>query len=259
MLLKPISFLKAAGGGSSFDPAVDLFGSSEVGFWLEANTSDLFTDDGVTNVTTAGDSIAQWNDRSPNGLVFRDFPTAPTYQTTGAPHVDFVTGGFESTTAIDPSNSGITLIAAFRPDETNTDRFLINGDGLITSANTARLFQFKTRTVGDVEVIGFDSSGGTFTANAAGVFSAGALTVAIATLDNTSAEVYINDSTSDATATNSDGGLQAGSNIIGLGAATDATPGAYFDGGMYAVGLVDRVLSSAEIDNVVTYCNGLMP
>jgi len=258
LLLATPGIVHKAPSGSSFDPAVDLFGSSEVGFWLEANTSDLFTDDGVTNVTTAGDSVAQWNDRSPNGLVFRDFPTAPTYQTTGAAHVDFAeNGAFDLQSAIDPFNTGVTVIAGIRPDSNGANRQIINFDQLLVGASGARLFQFRQDFL-TLEFIGFDGSGGTVTARG-GTMSIGSSHVAMATFSASEAATYLDSSTASATATNTAGSLQSGTLAGAIGAATDASPNNYFDGEVFAVGLVDRVLSTAEMDDVITYVQGIMP
>lgn len=222
-------------GASAFTPD-SLFAASEAGAWYDpSDLSSMFTDDGVTNVTAAGQAVYRINDKSGNGnhLIQATAAARPLYKTAGGLHwLEF----------------------------DGTDDKMTVGTIVLTQPNTIYFAHKQTTTGGSLAF--FESSAGV-QGMYAGFPNAGFMGVHAGSSVNTG----IAEDTSD----NLDGVLfnGASSTYRRNGASTAISPGAaglsgtlpignngsttFYAGRMYQIFLIDTELSAGDRSDLETY------
>lgn len=256
----------ASGGGPNpgFSPAL----------WLDASDlSTLFQDSaGTVPVTTDGDPVGRWNDKSGNGRNFTQSTSGsrPTYRTSGGFHwlefdgtSDWLVG---ATSAL--SFAIVNLFMAYRPESGTSDFGNIIGVGhAVTHTNPFYRWNALTRTSSGFNY-GFHTNGSQTFGTDAGANLGNDLVLAIGynsmwsntTNDQRNGIVRINGAVS------SNGAAGAGGSLT-YPNATPPTIGAQVDGGgdrfkgrIYGVLVGNAAITSQpQIDAWETYLDGLKP
>jgi hypothetical protein len=240
----------------SFTPA-DLFAGGEKGFWLDASDlSTMFQDTaGATPVTTDGQSVKRWVDKSGQGHVFTEATNPPTYRTDGSKHwvqFDGVNdklgeGASNMTNAI----SALSIWAAVNATADGTTKRIF---GVLSSSFTFRhLMNIRSSEVlrlnsarvdGDVSA-SFDSATGV----------SGADKILIQEMDFANNDAFQYDSTTTLNSNTSfwsGAGTTSASNHSELRISSDAGDEP-FDGRIYQLYGIDRIPTAGEKTNLGAY------
>ena len=248
------------GGGSA--PAFNPL-SLEPALWLEADDLSTLaqTIAGSTAVGSASDPVGTWLDKSGNGFDLTasgDDTTRPLWQPDGgagsaSPYVNFDGSNdylFRATSLGMHAAGACSVFAAIRSNATNGSYFFSEG----SSTNGTPIYSL-VKAVGVNASAFIRSAGGLDVPDGSSFLTANAL-------DNTDRVVGVIDSGS-SLAAYIDGvpGVpyayaRLGAMIVdrfGLGALLRSSPASYFSTRLYAIVIVNRVLTADEITKVTTY------
>lgn len=237
-----------------FTPAA-LFASSEEGAWYDpSDLSTMYTDDGITNVTTDGQAVYRIDDKSGNGRHLRQAVSAsrPTYRTSGGLHwLDFDGGDSMSTSAIDFSGTDKMTFAAAVNKEGGSFRMLAelsansssNAGSFFIAApvDTSNYYRALSRGTATLDV----GQASTFTAAGASPD----LAVITATMDiSGDATIIRRNGTAASTGTGDQGSGNFGNYALYVGAQGGSS--LYYDGRLYGMVIRGAASSGTEIDDL---------
>jgi len=247
----------ADGGFSPGDFGADLV------LWLEASdASTLFQNvAGSSAVSADGQTVGTWNDKSGDNFhltAAADDGTRPTYNTAGGLHwvtfdgSDDILRRLASTDMY--ANGSHSLFVAMRGNP-GTDRRLVVERNSADNDSFFAMMQSNTGTAADLSLFYRGDSGTVVISNSATTIQAGAF-------DNTDKVVGVTDSgaaiipylnQSAGSTHNYSRSTTFTLDRFALGAALGASAGSFFAGRVYALVLVNRVLTTDEREDLVTY------
>jgi hypothetical protein len=241
----------------SFTPA-DLFAGGEKGFWIDASDlSAMFqATNGTGAITTDGQTVKRYNDKSGQGHVFTEATNGPTYKTDGSKHwllFDGVNdklgeGASNMTNAISAMTVWVAINAT--ADATNKRIF-----GVLSSSFTFRALMLLTGSE-FLRVYSARVDGDAADSIIASASSSGADKIVIAELDFANNDAFIYDSTttlnSNTSFWSSGAGNTNASNHSELRISSDAGDEP-FDGRIYQMLVINRLLTAGEKTNLGAY------
>jgi hypothetical protein len=236
-----------------FNPA-SLFSGGERGYWLDASDlSTLWQDTGGTSaVTTDGQTVKRWVDKSGNSHALTEATNGPTYRTDGSKHWLAYDGTNDtlrkSAAGITNNISALTVMAAVQCDaNTGTKGLAQFMDGSFQSRAALQFNSAEVLNIGGQRV---DGAVATF-ANGS-VDRSGSPLIVVAEWDwvNTTIRVYAGQ-TQDATNTSfcTTGNTPATNENIRIG----DVGGSFFLGKVYQVLAINRALTAPEKENLAGY------
>lgn len=247
-MLVPAHFANIAalsGGGGAFSPS-----SLSPDLWIEADATTLFTDLGTTNVTTDGQTVEQWNDKSTSARNLTNVATPaarPTYKTDlSKPSLLFNGHHIDSSTGlawVDGSGQHWFALSC-RPAQTASAVeiavILSGGGGYIGDIyqNTSAHLEIQNTAAG------FEEDAQT------GIVS-GTDVVIIGTATTTQLTAYVDNS---GTATALSGSLRTNTGQMVVGGQSSS-----FNGRLYGLIHGKGTLSSTDRSNLQTYLAALHP